>query len=154
IAESIGVYGNSYLKRAVVAQAGLGANPPEDAIYPVLLADADGKPTNGDSDYVIHFDADALPPVAACWSITMYDAEGFQVPNELHRFAVGDRDPLVYNADGSLDIYVQKQNPGPEREPNWLPAASGPSGITMRLYAPLASALAGSWEPPAVRRVS
>ncbi|HTR73892.1 MAG TPA: DUF1254 domain-containing protein [Solirubrobacterales bacterium] len=152
--DTIGVYGNHYLKRSVVAQIGLGANPPEDAIYPVLLADADGKPTDGDSDYVIHFEADALPPVAAFWSITMYDAEGFQVANELDRFAIGDRDALTFNDDGSLDIYVQKENPGPERESNWLPSASGPSGITMRLYAPAESVLNGSWSPPPVRRVS
>ena len=152
--DSIGVYGNYYLKRAVVAEIGLGANPPEDAIYPVLLTDADGGQPNGDNDYVIHFEADRLPPVAAFWSITMYDAEGFQVPNELGRFAIGDRDPLVFNEDGSLDIYVQRANPGRDREANWLPAASGPSGITMRLYAPDRSALAGGWSPPPVSRVS
>lgn len=146
--DSIGVYGNFYLKRSVVAEIGLGANPPEDAVYPLLLADADGNPTDGDRDYVIHFDADKLPPVAAFWSITMYDAEGFQVPNEIDRFAIGDRDALKYNGDGSLDIYIQKENPGHEREANWLPSASGPSGITMRLYAPDESVLAGSWSPP------
>ena len=150
--DGIGVYGNSYMRRAVVAEVGLGANPPEDAIYPLLQADADGKPVNGDNDYAIHFEPDALPPVAAFWSITMYDAEGFQVPNELDRFAIGDRDPLVYNEDGSLDIYIQRQNPGPEWEANWLPAASGPSGITMRLYAPAMVALDGTWSPPPVRR--
>ncbi len=147
---TIGVYGDDYLKRAVVTEVGLGANPPEDAVYPLLLADSHGQPVNGDNDYVIHFDADALPPVDAFWSITMYDAEGFQVPNEIDRFAIGDRDPLVYNGDGSLDIYVQRENPGPQREPNWLPAASGPSGITMRLYAPAPSVLDGSWSPPPV----
>jgi hypothetical protein len=151
--ETMGVYGNHYLKRAMVTQVGLGANPPEDAIYPLLIADADGSPTDGDTDYTIHFDADALPPVAAFWSITMYDAEGFQVPNELDRFAIGDRDPLAYNPDGSLDIYIQKDNPGPDRVANWLPSASGPSGITMRLYAPGPEALDGSWVPPGVRRV-
>ena len=103
---------------------------------------------------MIHFDADGLPPVDAFWSITMYDAEGFQVGNEINRFAIGDRDALVHNADGSLDIYVQKENPGPERVANWLPSASGPSGITMRLYAPQAAALAGSWVPPAVKRAA
>lgn len=152
--EGIGVYGNGYLKRAVVTEVGLGANPAEDAVYPLLLADADGAPVSGDDDYVIHFEADALPPVAAFWSITMYDAEGFQVANELNRFAIGDRDPLVYNGDGSLDVYVQRENPGPERVANWLPAAAGPSGITMRLYAPGTAALDGSWAPPAVRRVN
>jgi hypothetical protein len=152
--ETVGVYGNLYLKRAAIAQAGLGANPPADAIYPLLLADADGAPTDGDIDYVIHFDADKLPPAHAFWSITMYDAEGFQVPNELDRFAIGDRDDLAFNADGSLDIYVQKEKPGPDRIANWLPSASGPSGITMRLYAPEPTALDGSWVPPAVKRAA
>jgi hypothetical protein len=152
--ETMGVYGNLYLKRAAVAQAGLGANPAEDAVYPLLVADADGTTPDGGNDYVIHFAADALPPVAAFWSITMYDAEGFQVANEIDRFAIGDRDPLVYNDDGSLDIYVQRENPGPERVANWLPSAPGPSGITMRLYAPGPAVLDGGWVPPAVKRTS
>ncbi len=149
--DTVGVYGNHYLKRATVALVGLGANPAEDAIYPLIVTDADGRAPSGDRDYVIHFDADAMPPVSAFWSITMYDGEGFPVPNELDRFAIGDRDPLAYNPDGSLDIYVQRQNPGPEREANWLPAGSGPIGITMRLYAPERAALDGSWAPPPVR---
>lgn len=151
--DTMGVYGNFYLKRAVVTLVGLGANPAEDAIYPVLLADADGHPLTGDQDYAIHFDADALPPVFAFWSITMYDAEGFQAANELSRFAIGDRDPLVYNADGSLDILIQHANPGPDREANWLPAPSGPLGITMRLYAPKPAALDGTWHAPPVLKV-
>jgi hypothetical protein len=150
--EAIGVYGNSYLKRATIAFGGLGANPPEDAVYPLLLTDGDGDPITGDQDYVIHFDADQLPPVDAFWSITMYDSEGFQTANELDRFAIGDRDSLTYNADGSLDIYIQHANPGPEHESNWLPAPSGPLGITMRLYAPRPEALNGTWTPPPVTR--
>ena len=150
--QTIGVYGNAYLMRATIALAGLGANPPEDAVYPVLLADADGEPIVGERSYVIHFDADALPPVDAFWSITMYDAEGFQAANELDRFAIGDRDDLSYNEDGSLDIVVQHENPGPERVSNWLPAPLGPLGITMRLYAPRPEVLDGRWVPPAVRK--
>ncbi len=150
MADDIGVYGNSYFKRAVVTLVGLGANPPEDAIYPLLNVDADGDSITGDHDYVIHFDADELPPAHAFWSITMYDAQGFQVANELDRFAIGDRDPLTYNSDGSLDVYVQHANPGPERESNWLPAPRGPLGVTMRLYAPKADVLNGTWHPPLV----
>lgn len=150
--DNIGVYGNAYFKRAVVTLIGLGANPPEDAVYPLLNVDADGEPTTGDHDYIIHFDADALPPAAAFWSVTMYDAEGFQVANELDRFAIGDRDDLSYNTDGSLDLYVQHANPGPERESNWLPAPKGPLGVTMRLYAPKPEVLDGRWTPPAVRK--
>jgi hypothetical protein len=146
------VYGNAYLKRATVALGGLGANPPEDAVYPILLVDSDGEPTSGEQNYVIHFDGDKLPPVDAFWSITMYDAEGYQVANELDRFAIGDRDRLTYNSDGSLDILVQHTNPGPGREANWLPAPTGPLGITMRLYAPGPEILDGRWAPPAVKK--
>jgi hypothetical protein len=149
---SMGVYGNFYAKRALVAMMGLGANPPEDAVYPVLLTDADGDKVDGSQNYVLHFDKDELPPVAAFWSVTMYDEAGFQAANQLSRFAIGDRDPLQYNPDGSLDLYVQHDNPGPQREPNWLPAPTGPLGITMRLYAPDQTILTGAWTPPPLRK--
>lgn len=153
--ENMGVYGNSYLKRAIVAMIGLGANQPEDAIYPMCVADADGKPLMGDQRYVLSFSKAELPPVGAFWSVTMYDAEGFQVANPLNRFAIGDRDALKFNPDGSLDLYIQHTSPGPDKESNWLPApASGQLGITMRLYAPAAKALDGRWNPPAFKRVN
>jgi hypothetical protein len=151
--DSMGVYGNFYLKRAIVAMVGLGANQPEDAIYPLNIADADGQPLDGEHDYVLHFAHDELPPVDAFWSVTMYDADGFQVVNPIDRFAIGDRDELRYNDDGSLDLYLQHDHPGPDREANWLPAPRGPLGITMRLYAPRLQALDGRWNPPAIRRV-
>ena len=151
--DTMGVYGNFYVKRAVVAMVGLGANSAEDAVYPILLADADGKPLAGDNDYVLHFDKTGLPPVHAFWSVTMYDAEGFQAANSLNRFAIGDRDPLQYNTDGSLDLYLQHKSPGTSKEANWLPAPQGPLGVTMRLYSPKASVLNGTWAPPAVRRI-
>jgi hypothetical protein len=148
----MGVYGTYYLQRAIVAMAGLGANLPEDAIYPINLADADGKPMNGDNNYVLHFNKQDLPPVDAFWSVTMYDQEGFQAANSINRFAVSSWMPLKYNADGSLDLYIQHENPGPEKEVNWLPAPKGPLGITMRLYAPKAQALEGTWQPPPIWR--
>jgi hypothetical protein len=131
-------------------EATSAAASPEDAVYPVLLADSDGNPTVGEHDHRVRFGADELPPVDAFWSITMYDGEGFQAANELGRFAIGDRDPLTYNADGSLEIYIQHTNPGPEHESNWLPAPTGPLGITMRLYAPKPEVLDGTWAPPPV----
>ena len=94
---SIGVYGDFYAKRGVVAMMGLGANQAEDAVYPLLMADANGDNIEGSRDYLLHFDKGQLPPVAAFWSVTMYDEHGFQVANEINRFAIGDRDPLVYN---------------------------------------------------------
>lgn len=151
--DTMGVYGNFYIKRAIVTMIGLGANSAEDAVYPVLMADADGKPLTGDHDYLLHFGKDEIPPVHAFWSVTMYDAQGFQAPNSLNRFAIGDRDRLQYNADGSLDLYLQHSSPGPGKEANWLPAPRGPLGVTMRLYSPQPPVLNGTWAPPAVRRM-
>lgn len=150
--DTMGVFGNFYLKRACVAMVGLGANQPEDAIYPLCIVDADGKPPTGEGRYVLRFTKEQLPPVDAFWSLTMYDAEGYQVANAINRFAIGDRDALKFNPDGSLEIYIQHASPGPDKESNWLPApATGTLGLTMRLYAPRAQALDGRWNPPAVQ---
>ena len=151
--DTMGVYGNYYLKRAIVAQAGLGANLPEDAIYPLNLGDETGQPLTGAQKYVLHFDKGTMPPVDAFWSITLYDPDGFQVANSLNRFAVSSWMPFQYNPDGSLDLYFQNANPGKDREANWLPAPKGPFNLTMRLYAPQSDALTGRWNPPAVRRM-
>jgi hypothetical protein len=151
--DTMGVYGNYYLKRAIVAMVGLGANQPDDAIYPMLLVDSKGRTTTGDKNYVLHFNADQMPPNTAFWSITAYDSDGFQVANELNRFAIGDRDQLKFNKDGSLDLYFQHKRPSEDKVSNWLPTpASGPVSLTMRIYAPKAEALDGRWAPPAVVR--
>src|SRR5215475_3966642 len=153
--DTMGVYGNYYLKRAIVALVGLGANQVEDAIYPMNVGDADGKPVMAEKKYVLHFNKDELPPAGAFWSLTLYDAEGFQIANPLNRFAIGDRDPLNFNADGSLDLYIQHQSPGAGREANWLPAPnSGRLGLTLRIYAPKPQVADGRWNPPPVRRQS
>jgi len=152
--DTMGVWGNYYLKRAVTAMTGLGANQPEDALYPQSLTDADGKPFVGGNRYLLHFAKSELPPAGAFWSLTMYDAEGFPVANPIKRYAIGDRDALAYNRDGSLDIYIQPESPGKDRESNWLPSPkSGALNITMRLYAPKAEALDGRWNPPPIMKV-
>jgi hypothetical protein len=148
--DTMGVYGNYYLKRALITQYGLGANLPEDAIYPANLADDTGKPLDGANKYTIHFDKGAAPPVNAFWSITLYDNDGFQVANSLNRFAVSSWMPFKVNPDGSLDLYFQNESPGTEKEANWLPAPKGPFTLTMRLYAPKSEALTGKWNPPPV----
>ena len=151
--DTMGVYGNYYLKRAIVAQFGLGANLPEDAIYPMNIVDDTGKPLDGTSSYTIHFDKASLPPVRAFWSITLYDSEGFQVPNPLNRFTLSSWMPLRYNADGSLDLYFQNESPGKANESNWLPAPKGPFNLAMRLYSPISDVLTGRWSPPAVEKI-
>lgn len=148
--DTMGVYGNYYLKRAIVTQQGLGANVPEDAIYPLNLVDSTGQPLDGTNDYTIHFEKDEIPPVDAFWSITLYDQDGFQVANSINRFAVSSWMPFRFNGDGSLDLYFQNGSPGGDLEANWLPAPKGPFNLTMRLYAPRAGALTGKWNPPVV----
>jgi hypothetical protein len=151
--DTMGVYGNYYLKRAMVTQLGLGANLPEDAIYPLNLVDNTGKPLDGANKYTLHFDKGAMPPVNAFWSITLYDSEGFQVANVLNRFAVSSYMPFKTNADGSLDLFFQNESPGQSKETNWLPAPKGPFNLCMRLYCPKSDVLTGKWNPPAVTRV-
>jgi hypothetical protein len=152
--DTMGVYGNYYLKRAIVAQLGLGANLPEDAIYPLNLADETGQPLSGGNNYVVRFDKASLPPVEAFWSITLYDSEGFQVANPLNRFAVSSWMPFKTAPDGSLELYFQNASPGADNEANWLPAPKGDFNLTMRLYGPKPDALDGRWSPPPVLRAT
>ncbi|MNC01844.1 hypothetical protein D3C75_492020 [compost metagenome] len=149
--DTMGVYGNYYLKRAIVTQVGLGANLPEDAIYPLNIGDSNGKPLDGANKYVLHFSKGETPPVNAFWSITLYDPQGFQVGNSLNRFAVSSWMPFKHNVDGSLDLYFQNESPGKDLEANWLPAPKGSFNLTMRLYGPKAEALNGQWNPPAIK---
>jgi hypothetical protein len=151
--DTMGVYGNYYLKRAIVTQQGLGANLPEDAIYPLNLGDEAGRPLDGANKYTLNFDKVSLPPVNAFWSVTLYDPDGFQVANSLNRFAVSSWMPFKYDPDGSLTLYFQNESPGKDKEANWLPAPKGGFNLTMRLYGPKAEALTGKWNPPPVTKV-
>jgi hypothetical protein len=101
---------------------GLGANLPEDGIYPTARVDSTGEPLNGANRYVLHFDAEEIPPVNGFWSLTMYNDQQHFVDNPIDRYAIRDRDPLAYGPDGSLEILIQHGSPGPELETNWLPA--------------------------------
>lgn len=152
--ENIGTYGTSYLQRATLAYNGLGANVVEDAMYPTVYLDSKGEALNGSASYVIHFSKTKLPPVNAFWSITLYDSQGFFVPNTLNRYALGDRDNLKYNKDGSLDIYIQNRSPGTEKESNWLPSPNSFFNLTMRLYWPKQTAINAEWVPPGITKLS
>lgn len=107
----LGNYGTHYNIRAVTAMVGLGANWPADAMYPNVRVDAQGQVLNGSYRYRLRFPSDELPPVHAFWSITAYGQDDYLIDNPTSRYAVGDRDPLVFNADGSLDILVQASPP-------------------------------------------
>jgi hypothetical protein len=151
-----GLYGTEYLQRATVAAIGLGANRPQDAVYPTSEGDIEGHDYRGVRKYVIHIDKGQEPPVHAFWSVTMYDDQYFFVPNTLNRFTLSQRDKFATNPDGSVDLYLQRDNPGGEKEANWLPTPPGKFVLMMRMYWPNdtnPSILDGSWKPPGVKRV-
>ena len=152
-----GLYGTNYLDRALITAIGLGANRPQDAIYPTSESDADGQPYDGAHKYVMHFDKGQLPPAKGFWSLTMYNAEYFFVANPLNRYTLSSRNKFKYNKDGSVDLYVQNESPGKDKEANWLPAPKDKFILMLRLYLPYepphVSILDGTWKPPAVQLV-
>ena len=147
-------FGTDYNWRAVIARTGLGANPPQDAVCPHARVDAQGQPLTGANRYVIRFPNGQLPPVNAFWSITMYNAKQAFVQNPIDRFAIGDRDTLQFNDDGSLALYIQHDSPGEDKESNWLPAPKDSFNVFMRLYWPKKQILDGTWKVPPVERVN
>ena len=151
--EGIGTYGTSYDVRALVSMIGLGALEPAEAVYPNANMDITGKPLEGSHRYRIHIDAGQTPPVDAFWSLTMYDERGFLIDNPIGRYAIGDRDPLAFNPDGSLDILIQHKQPE-SKVSNWLPAPVGAFAVTMRLYLPKADFLDGTWKLPPIERIN
>ncbi|MYL82268.1 DUF1254 domain-containing protein [Desulfovibrio aerotolerans] len=155
-ATKTGLYGTDYLQRALITAIGLGANRPQDAVYPTSEADAQGKPYDGSAKYVLHFDKGLLPPVEGFWSLTMYNAEYFFVANPLNRYTLSARNDLTKNADGSVDLYLQNENPGPEKASNWLPTPTGRFIPMLRLYWPKEtppSIIDGTWKIPAIQKV-
>ncbi len=150
----LGAYGTHYNIRAVVAMVGLGANLPADALYPNTRVDDQGRALDGSHRYRLHFRAGALPPVKAFWSVTAYGTDDFLIDNPLKRHALGSHDPLVFNPDGSLDLWLQASPPDPAQQANWLPVVSGlPFLLNARLYWPEPAALKGDWGMPAVERL-
>ena len=149
IVTGLGTYGTDYTTRAMISWYAIGANLQEDAMYPKTSIDADGDALNGKNKYVIHFAADKTPPVNAFWSITLYNSEQFFVKNSIDKYAIGDRDNLVFNNDGSLDIYIQNETPQ-GKESNWLPSPQENFTLVMRMYWPQPEILSGEWTPPAV----
>lgn len=150
---NLGNYGTNYEVRAFVAVGGLGANLPEDALYPSCAIDADGNKLHGSQKYVIHFDKGQTPPANAFWSLTMYDTDGYMVKNPIDRTTIGDRSDLIQNEDGSIDIYIQHIAPEGDKVRNWLPSPEGDFNILLRVYWPKEEMIDGSWELPPVKRI-
>jgi DNA sulfur modification protein DndE len=152
ITTNTGSYGTNYLQRAFITLMGLGANLPEDAIYPTTRVDSQGQTLDGNNAYVLHFPKEQLPPVNGFWSLTLYNEQLFFSANPLNRFTLSPRNNLKYNADGSLELYIQNASPGKDQENNWLPAPKGKFVLTLRLYWPKEEVINGTWTPPGVQK--
>jgi hypothetical protein len=157
-AAGIGNFGTDYLYRAVIALIALAALEPAEAVYLTCNSDSDGRPLDGSQRYTLHFPPNALPPVKAFWSLTMYEVtpEGraYLIDNELSRYAVGDRTPgLARAADGGLTLHLQHDRPSDDKMSNWLPAPQGPMRLLLRAYEPGPAILEGKYRVPAVKRL-
>ena len=153
----VGNWGTDYVLRGMGNLIGPGWNRAQDAIYPLSQEDADGKDYDGAKhSYVMRFEKGMMPPVDAFWSLTLYDEDFFFVPNAIDRYEVSQRNSLVTNKDGSVDLYIQAESPGKEKEANWLPAPRGKFQLVMRMYGPAKASptiVDGSWTPPPVKRM-
>ncbi|MDX1269808.1 MAG: DUF1214 domain-containing protein, partial [Oceanisphaera sp.] len=135
------------------ALVGLGMNLPEDAVYPIAFIDGEGDGLVGENRYRLHFTREQLPPALAFWSLTAYGEDHYMVHNPIDRYAVGSMTDLQYNADGSLDIYIQSESPGADKESNWLPVPkAGPFSLVCRLYDPKPEVLQMLWKMPAIEK--
>ena len=143
----------NFLRRAVAARAGLFGNHGYEAYYPTIFEDANGDQLTGNHKYIVHFKEQ--PPVDAFWSLTMYGVPEFLfIKNPINRYSIGDRTPgLRFEDDGSLIIYIQHENPGPEKESNWLPSPKGDFRPILRMYQPKPEALDGRYVIPPIKRL-
>jgi hypothetical protein len=146
------------LLRCAAAHQGLYGNTAAEAIYPTYFVDADGEPFDASKQsYTLSFEKDALPPVKAFWSLTIYDGKTqLFIDNPLDRYLLNspNLESYVRGEDGSLVLHISKDSPGKELEPNWLPAPDGPFYLVMRLYGPEEAALEGRWSPPGVKKAN
>jgi hypothetical protein len=154
IPDNFADYGTDYKTRAGIALIGLGGIWRQDVVYPTAFKDGDGNALDGANRYVLHFDDGQMPPARATWSVSMYDPQGYYVPNAIDRYNVAPWMPLKNNDDGSLDTYIQAASPGEDKEANWLPApAKGAFNLTVRIYWPTDAVLDGTYKLPPVRRM-
>ncbi|MDE3231661.1 MAG: DUF1214 domain-containing protein [Chloroflexota bacterium] len=145
--------GNGMLLRAACARILPAVNVVEEAAYWTTTRDGAGQRLNGQRAYVLHFPAGQLPPNGAFWSLTMTDVVGYMAPNPINRYSLGSRSGLAPNADGSIDIYLQRAAPA-GHESNWLPTPDGNFKLMLRAYLPGRAILDGAYQAPPVKRVA
>lgn len=148
---------NNYMNRMIAAVLGIYGNSQDEALYPLYFNDSAGQKLTGSNRYTLHFSPGQLPPVNAFWSLTMYELpQSLLVANPINRYLINSPmlPHLKKDADGGLTLYIQHDSPGKDREPNWLPAPTGPFLLTLRLYWPKPEALSGAWKAPPVQRTN
>ena len=145
--------GNGLLLRAAFARTLPDVNVAQEAAYWTTTVDSAGRKLSGQHEYVLHFPAGQLPPNEAFWSLTMTDVVGYMVHNAINRYSVGSRSGLAPNADGSIDIYLQRTAPA-GRETNWLPTPGGNFKLMLRAYMPGRAILDGEYHAPPVKKVA
>jgi hypothetical protein len=157
-------YNGDWLKRAAAAKFGIFGNTAEEALYPIVTKDGNGKPLDASKhNYTLTFAANQLPPVETFWSLTMYDPKTQHlITNPINRFLLNSEmlPDMKQNPDGSLTLIIQRDAPVKEDEANWLPAPNGPVYMLLRLYWPKTTKPSilppgtGTWQPPPVVAVS
>ncbi|MCD8011713.1 MAG: DUF1254 domain-containing protein [Lachnospiraceae bacterium] len=153
-----GTYGTNYLQRASTARTGWGANIPQDSLYSIATGDIDGNRFCSDKKYTLHIEVDGYPHAAVFWSITLYgERSKYPVKNRINRYSVNTYDieqkRIEVNADGSLDLYITREEPQDEQKrKNWLPAPNDDEhfSLAIRNYWPDDISLEGGWDPPQV----
>jgi hypothetical protein len=157
-------YKGDWLLRAAAAKAGIFGNNAEEAMYPMARTLPDGEALDTSKhNYTLTFPAGQTPPVNAFWSVTMYDGKTqLLIENPINRYLINS--PMLANMkkgdDGSLTLYIQKDDPGADKEANWLPAPNGPIYLVMRLYWPkteppsILPAGEGTWKPPGLTKTN
>lgn len=149
----IGRWGTDYYLRYYMIFGGLGTNLSDDAVYIWLSKDEEGAKLDGNRRYIVRFEKGKLPPAKAFWSLTLYDKNFFLAKDvPLHRHMLNNNSGMKPSADGSIEIYLQPDSPGPDKEANWLPSPRDEYFTILRLYWPEQSVLDGTWSEPAVQR--
>jgi hypothetical protein len=151
--QKAGQPGNGLLVRAALQKALPVVNVFEEAAYWTASVDSAGKRFSGEHVYRLHFPPGQLPPNDAFWSLTATDTVGYMVSNPIGRSSVDDHSGLVTNADGSVDILLQPQEPSGTAQ-NWLPIPTGRFKLMLRAYLPGVPIVDGSYEVPPVVQVS
>ncbi len=157
-AANTGNFQQDYLTRARIAVSGLAALPPREASYLAAVPEQ-GRLFHGPGPWRLRFAADALPPVDAFWSLTLYEAQHdgalFLADNPIDRYTLGDRTPgLVHDGDGGLEVWISRSDPGAARRPNWLPApADKPFTVILRSYLPRDAIIAQTYVSPPIEAV-